>query len=460
MAFLQTLQYAGAFLVALGIIVFVHEFGHFATAKAFGMRVFIFSFGFGRRLWGFKWGDTDCRLSLVPLGGYVKLEGEPDDGLSDDDPRLETRALDDGTLVRTASPNYFTNRPRWQRILVYLAGPFMNAVLTISVFTVFHLVGFYVDAAAHDRARVGAVEPDSPAALAGVKPGDEIATWDGRAIDNWQEVEYATLIRPDAQVRLGLVREGRAFEAQMRAVAVVDPSMKMRVGSLGLSPLTRLGEIVAGSPAEQAGLRSDDGILAVDGRAVRSFEEFATRVRAWQREPLVLRVLRGSSEFDVRVTPRLTDGAPRIGVQPKLVYRRFALPGAVREALLATWSLTKLTFDTLRQLVTFQLSPKSLSGPLGIAKVSGEAAQQGADRWFYVVAFISLQVGILNLMPIAPLDGGHLAILFLESARRRDLSLRAKEWVMNAGLAVLLLMVVVVFYSDLSKLPVLSKYLP
>src|SRR6185436_14411837 len=146
-----------AFVFVLGIVIFVHEFGHLITAKAFGMRVFVFSFGFGRRLTGFKWGDTDCRVSLLPLGGYVRLEGEPEDPLTPsdgDDPSLETRALSDGTLVSVANPDYFTNRARWQRILVYLAGPVMNAVLTIAILTVFHLTGFYVD---QDPPTVGAV---------------------------------------------------------------------------------------------------------------------------------------------------------------------------------------------------------------------------------------------------------------------------------------------------------------
>ena len=170
MDFLQT---SAAFVLVLGIIIFVHEFGHLIVAKAFGMRVFIFSFGFGKRLFGFQWGDTDCRVSLVPLGGYVKLEGEPEDHLSED-----SSARGDG--------RDFTIRPRWQRFLVYLAGPGMNAALTISVLSVFYMIGFAVDASRFDRPIVGAVDAASPAATAGILPGDEITAIDGKAYTSWE----------------------------------------------------------------------------------------------------------------------------------------------------------------------------------------------------------------------------------------------------------------------------------
>src|SRR6266849_6395927 len=186
-----------AFVLVLGIIIFVHEFGHLITAKAFGMRVFIFSFGFGRRLVGFKWGDTDCRVSLVPLGGYVKLEGEPEDHLSED-----TSALGDG--------RDFTSRPRWQRFLVYLAGPVMNTVLTIGVLTLLFLRGSgEVDATFYDRALIGNVEAGSPAQAAGLQPGDEIVSIDGQPIRSWEEALTAILLRPDSNIALGVRRAGQ-----------------------------------------------------------------------------------------------------------------------------------------------------------------------------------------------------------------------------------------------------------
>ncbi|HEV7501125.1 MAG TPA: site-2 protease family protein, partial [Vicinamibacteria bacterium] len=183
------LQNAGAFVVVLGLMIFCHEFGHFITAKAFGMRVFIFSFGFGKRLLGFKWGETDCRVSLIPLGGYVKLEGEPEDHLSED-----TSTLGDG--------KDFTSRPRWQRFIVYLAGPAMNAVLTISVLTVLYMNGFQVEGSLYDKPIIGSVDAGSAAAAAGLLPGDQIVSLDGKPLATWETAEYAVMLRPDAAMQL------------------------------------------------------------------------------------------------------------------------------------------------------------------------------------------------------------------------------------------------------------------
>jgi regulator of sigma E protease len=439
-----------AFVFVLGIIIFCHEFGHFITAKLFGMRVFIFSFGFGKRLVGFKWGDTDCRISLVPLGGYVKLEGEPDDHLSED-LSSEVKVLTDGTIVRVASPDYFTNRPRWQRFIVYLAGPFMNAVLTISVLSVLFMIGSQVDATLHDRPLVGAVEPGSPAEAAGIRPGDEIAAIDDKPQETWEDAQYAILIRPDATLHMKLRRGGEERETTVHSESTATD----RVGKIGVAPMVRVGGLLPGEPAEAAGLKKDDAILRIGDKPVTSFEDIPQVLGGAKDATLTFQVYRDGQTLELPVTPR----GGRIGIERKTVVKKFGLGGALAESLRFSWSMTRQTFEVVGRLLTAKISPRTMMGPLGIAQASGNAARGGLGPLFWLVAIISLQVGILNLFPLAPLDGGHLAILLSEGALRRDFSIRVKAWIMNAGAMVLFLLIGLVLYSDLAKTALLGKYL-
>jgi regulator of sigma E protease len=431
-----------AFVVVLGIIIFVHEFGHLITAKAFGMRVFVFSFGFGKRLLGFKWGETDCRVSAVPLGGYVKLEGEGDDLISED-----TSTMGDG--------KDFLSRPRWQRFLVYLAGPVMNALLTIVVLAVFGMIGLQVEGWRFDRPIVGAVDPGSPAEKAGLLPGDEIVSIDGTTLPTWEETQYHVLLRPEKALSLRVRRGAEERTVSLRSEA----TSAERVGSIGVYPLVRVGQVLPGQPAEAAGLRTDDAILSIDGKPVRSFSEIPPIVGGSGGKAMTFRLWREGETLDLAVTPRDSGAGLKIGIAPKVVVRKFGPAGAVREALSQTWAMTRQTFDVVGRLVTAQISPKTMMGPLGIAQASGDAARGGALSLFYLVALISLQVGILNLFPLAPLDGGHLAILTVEGVARRDLSPAVKGWIMNAGAAVIFLLIGVVLYSDISKMGFVQRLL-
>jgi len=431
-----------AFVVVLGIIIFVHEFEHLITAKAFGMRVFVFSFGFGKRLFGFKWGETDCRVSAVPLGGYVKLEGEADDLISED-----TSRLGDG--------KDFLSRPRWQRFLVYLAGPVMNAVLTIAVLTGFYMVGFQVPGSRYDRPIVGSVDPGSPAEKAGLQPGDEIVSIDGKPLASWEEAQYHIILRPEKSLSLRVRREG----AERDVAVTSEATSAERVGSIGVHPLVRVGQVVAGQPAEAAGFKAEDAILAIDGKPIREFGDILPIVGGSEGKALTFRVWRDGQVTDVPVAPRDSGQGYKVGLAPWLVVKKFGPAGALVEALRWTWEMTRQTFDVVGRLVTAQISPRSMMGPLGIAQASGDAARGGAASLLFLVAVISLQVGILNLFPLAPLDGGHLAILAVEGAARRDMSPTVKGWIMNAGAAAIFLLIGVVLYSDFTKLAFVQRLL-
>jgi len=434
---------AGAFVVVLGVMIFVHELGHFIAAKGFGMRVFTFSFGFGRRLLGFRWGDTDCRLSAIPLGGYVKLEGEADDRLSESAPAQ-------------GDERDFTRRPRWQRFVVYLAGPFMNGVLTVALLSTLYMVGFQVDGSLYDRPIIGTVDPGSPAEAAGLRPGDEILAIGGRPQRTWEDAQYAVFVRPEASIALSIRRGHERLELIVRS----GSTSKDKVGTIGVHPLVRVGDVLVGRPARQAGLRVDDAILAIDGAPIRTFSDILPIVSACEGRALRLRVYRDGAVSELDVTPRDDGDGPKIGVGPKMVTKKFGPLAAVREALGWTWDMTLQTFDVVGRLVTGRISPKTMMGPLGIAKASGTAASRGLGPLIYLVAVISLQLGILNLFPLPPLDGGHLAILLSEGVIRRDFSLTVKAWIMNTGAVVLLLLIGLVVYSDLSKTSLLGKYLP
>ena len=437
MSFLITIV---AFVFVLGIIIFVHEFGHLITAKAFGMRVFVFSFGFGKRLLGFKWGETDCRVSAIPLGGYVKLEGEEDDIISED-----TSRMGDG--------QDFLSRPRWQRFLVYLAGPAMNAVLTIAVLTVFYMIGFAVDASRYDRPIVGAVAPESPAAAAGIVPGDEILSIDGQTLPSWGEARYLILLSPEKALELRVRRGGEERDV----VVTSEAATKEQVGRIGVHPLVRVGEVMEGSAAEAAGLRPDDAILRIDDQPITSFVDIPPIVQGAGESPLPFVLWRDGQTVNLTITPRDEGSGPRVGITPKTVLKKFGPIQATVEAVDWTWQMTLQTFDVIKRLITAQISPKTMMGPLGIAQASGDAARGGAGSLFFLVAIISLQVGILNLLPLAPLDGGHLAIIAVESVARRDLSPTIKGWVMNAGAMVIFLLIGLVLYSDISKLSFVQR---
>jgi regulator of sigma E protease len=420
-----------AFAFALGVIIVVHEAGHLMVAKAFGVRVLTFSVGFGRRIWGYRRGETEYRVSAIPLGGYVRLGGENPDEVSGD-------------------PREFLNKPRWQRVLVYLAGPAMNVVLAIALFAALFMVGIEVMNLPDMPARIGGVEEGSSAAAAGLQRGDLIVRVKGEEVDNWQDVFLALIGSPERPVALTVRRGESTFDASVtpRRVPRYD------IGDFGgLLPSLRpqIIQVNAGSPAAAAGFRPGDEVRVVDGRPIVDSKAFVDAIAERPGQRIAVEVLRGGKPLTLAVVPKDVGGAGKIGVQIGF-YQRYGPARAVVESVRYNVQIVSDTFKLLGKIFTRELPAKGvLAGPIEIAAQSGEAARQGFKYLLHLMGFISISIAIMNLMPIPILDGGQIFVLLIEGVIRRDLSLRLKEIIARVGFIMILLLIFVVVYFDLSK---------
>ncbi|MEZ5331024.1 MAG: RIP metalloprotease RseP [Thermoanaerobaculia bacterium] len=420
-----------AFVFALGVIIFVHEAGHLLMAKAFGVRVLTFSLGFGRRLFGFRRGGTDYQVAVVPLGGYVRLGGE------------------DPTEVDPNDRREFLNKPRWQRVLVYLAGPAMNVVLAIVLIAAVFMVGVEVSAIPDLPPIVGQVAEDSPAAEAGLLAGDEIVAIAGKEVDSWDQVQFAFVTSPERAVPLTVER------GEQRLELTVTPSRvpKYEFGDAGVLPkqLPTVSAVVRDSPAEAAGFRPGDEIRGVDGRSIGSGNDFVEYVESRAGQSLTVQVLRQGSPLDLEVTPRLDGKVGRIGVSLSY-YQRFGPLESFVQSARFNLQITRQTFQMLGKILTGEVAAKSaFSGPIEIAALSGAAARTGLRSLIQLMGLISISIAILNLLPVPVLDGGQIAILLVEGVRRRDLSMKVKERIHQVGFVLIMALMVMVLYFDIVK---------
>jgi regulator of sigma E protease len=420
-----------AFVFALGVIIFVHELGHLLVAKLFDVRVETFSLGFGPRLGGFRRGETDYRISAVPLGGYVKLGGELPDEVEGD-------------------PREFLSKPRWQRVLVYLAGPAMNVVLAVALIAGVFMVGTEVSDLPDVPPVIGEVAAGSSGEAAGLRPGDRVLAVGGEEVGSWPDVSFALLTSPGRPLRLTVARGEESFEA------VVTPGVhpKYQLGDFaGLYPetLPSVLRFDEPSPALDAGLRVNDQLRSVDGRPVTGTREFIEYIQGRAGREVVLGVKRGGQRLEIAVVPAAVDGKGRLGIFLGF-YQRYGPLEAVVQSVRYNVQIVEQTFMVLGKLLTGELSPKgALAGPIEIAAQSGAAARTGFKYLIHLMGFISISIAIVNLLPIPVLDGGQILILAIEGVMRRDLSFRIKELISQFGFVVIILLMLVVIYFDLSK---------
>lgn len=443
---MNVIQNTLALLLVLSVLVVVHEFGHFAVAKAFRFPVEVFSVGFGKRLFGKTWHGTDYRFSAIPLGGYVRVVG---------------LGPDESTLAEGTSTEAAPVGKRWQRALILLAGPVMNLVLALVLYTAVFTLGVRVPEYELQPPVIKVVEPGLPGAVAGFMPGDRIVSIDGTPTPRWRDAQFLFAMNARQRLDVEVDRNGLGVFLEVTPRAAT----KYEIGEVGLYPGAprepRLVTVVSGDPADKAGLKKGDVIVSIAGRQIRGAPEdilskFVGAISQAAPGPFEITYLRNGKMGVTKISPRRDpDGSWKVGVAVaadlKEVTERFPLGQSFVEGWRRLKTDFRMTLSILGRLFVGRASLKTMSGPLDIAKFSGEAARTGAIPLVALMAAISLQLGIFNLLPIPVLDGGHLFLVMIEGAVRRDFSLAVKERILQVGFLMILALISVILYNDLAK---------
>jgi regulator of sigma E protease len=442
---------AGAFLVVLGILVVFHELGHYLVARLAGVKVLRFSVGFGRVVWSRRVGRdrTEWAVSAVPLGGYVKMADEREDALAAED-----------------LPRAFNRQSVGKRIAIVAAGPIANLLLAVALFA-----GTFMAGVPGQRPILAPPQPGTPAAAAGFAEGDRVVAVDGGPVESLQDLRWR-IVRSQGQARVGVEVERADGSRSTRELAVSGLATAEWEGNplfaLGLradlgAPLVDL--VSPGKPAEAAGMRAGDRIVAVDGRPARSPSDVANATNAKPGVPIVFRIARDAGESDVTVVPEASEqGGKRIGlaglrlkVDPEAAKRiaitvRSGPVDALGQGVRKTWELSTFTLRMLGRMITGDASLRNLSGPITLADYAGQSAQAGVLVFVGYLALISISLGVLNLLPIPLLDGGHLLYYLAEIVLGRPVSDRAFEVGQRIGMALLAVLMTLALVNDVSRL--------
>jgi regulator of sigma E protease len=447
-----------SFVVVIGVLILIHELGHFAVARLAGVGVERFSIGFGPVLWRYRGPETEYCLSAIPMGGYVKMMGD------------EENPLEGGGGGPVDPARAFHAKSLPVRFLIVFAGPGMNFVLAAVIFAlVFTTLGRPVLPAV-----VGRVEADGPAARAGLTPGERIVAVDGRPVQYWDQVLRALQEGAGRALTVTVAGPGGQREVQLAPRRVTsrdifgDPREAWDVGARPLIPPV-VGEVMAGFPAAEAGLRGGDRITALEGRGVTTWDELAETIQRRAGQPTALTVRRGEETLTVTVTPRaVRDRGPdgtetevgRIGISPAPATAtvRSSPVAALGEGVVRTAEVTALTVVGLYKIVVGQLDRSNIGGPIQIAVAAGEQARHGVASLAFFTAVISVNLAVLNLLPVPMLDGGHLLFFAVEAVLGRPLSLRKREVAQQVGFALLMLLMVFAVYNDLSRMDLLRFF--
>jgi regulator of sigma E protease len=443
-----------SFVVALGVLIVIHEYGHYLVARACGVKVLRFSVGFGRPVWMFRSGKdgTEWVIAALPLGGYVKM--------------LDER---EGPVAAHELHRAFNRMNVWRRIAVVVAGPLANFLLAIAIYW-----GLFLNGVQEVKPVVAAPEPGTIAAESGLARGETILKINGEPVTSWQDVRWRLLQlaveKGSAQletVDAGQNLKERTLDLRRFDIEGLEGDPLLKIGLRLYRPEVRpvLGKVVPGSVAEAAGLRQGDRVLAIDGRRVDTWDELVAAVRASPERELRLRVGRGAEEFELALRPEAAqqngERFGRIGAAPQIdpeamkglvTLVRHDPVSALRLALARTWETSVFSLKMLGKMVTGEVSWRNLSGPVTIADYAGQSAQLGLGAYVAFLALISISLGVLNLLPIPLLDGGHLLYYVVEILKGSPVSERVMELGQRLGLTVLLFLMAFAFYNDINRL--------
>ena len=430
-----------AFLFVLGVLIFVHELGHFLAARRVGVRVLTFSLGFGPKILRVKRGDTEYCISAIPLGGYVKMAGE-----NPDDPR-------------SGQPDEFLSKTKWQRFQILIMGPLMNIVLAVIVLAIVLAQGAQVLAYRDEAPVLGAVLPGSPAEQIGLARGDRILTVAGEQVETWDDLLLSIMMKPERDVAITFLRDGQTRSATIRPTA----EGRYEIGNIGVLPDTSpYVTVIKGDIADRAGFKDNDVLRFAAGERIVMGSQFRRLIETHAGKPLEVVVLRGGEEVKVTATPEKRGDVGMLGMWIHEEAKSFTPTPleAVKLSVERNIESSGLIFKTLAGLFTGETSVRQLQGPVGIAQLSGESAAEGLVSLLSLMAMLSINLGILNLMPIPVLDGGHILILLLEGVARRDFSMQVKEKMLLAGFVVLMMLMVTVIYNDLTRISWIENLMP